>query len=159
MSQGGRLKLAPSVAGVSWVVQFGPRAFEGTGRGVLCSIEGGRRTPANCPMPWRGELSLDGTGQLLQCGLRTLPLTSPGARLFEQVVALDPEIGMLQAGQQRYTQAGVVNVPLDSRRSRGHRHASDVRLVSRRYLRAVVSPVGRVAGPSLISSCRVALWS
>ena len=56
------------------------------------------------------ELSLDGTGQLLDVGCGPGVLVLPLARLFDQVTALDPEPGMLQAGQRRCQQAGVANV-------------------------------------------------
>ena len=56
------------------------------------------------------ELSLDGAGQLLDvgCGPGVLELDLAG--LFDQTVALDPELGMLQEGRRRCTQAGVENV-------------------------------------------------
>jgi SAM-dependent methyltransferase len=56
------------------------------------------------------ELSLDGTGQLLDVGCGPGVLVLPLARLFDEVTALDPEPGMLQAGQRRCEQAGVANV-------------------------------------------------
>ena len=56
------------------------------------------------------ELSLDGTGQLLDVGCGPGVLELPLARLFDQATALDPEPGMLQAGQRRCQQAGVANV-------------------------------------------------
>jgi SAM-dependent methyltransferase len=56
------------------------------------------------------ELSLDGTGQLLDVGCGPGVLELPLARLFDRVTALDPEPGMLRAGQQRCRQAGVANV-------------------------------------------------
>jgi SAM-dependent methyltransferase len=56
------------------------------------------------------ELSLDGTGQLLDVGCGPGVLVLPLARLFGQVTALDPEPGMLRVGQRRCQQAGVANV-------------------------------------------------
>ena len=56
------------------------------------------------------ELSLDGTGQLLDVGCGPGVLELLLARLFDQVTALDPEPGMLQAGRQRCQRAGVANV-------------------------------------------------
>jgi SAM-dependent methyltransferase len=56
------------------------------------------------------ELSLDGTGRLLDVGCGPGVLELPLARLFRQVTALDPEPGMLAAGQRRCQQAGVANV-------------------------------------------------
>jgi SAM-dependent methyltransferase len=57
-----------------------------------------------------GELSLDGTGQLLDVGCGPGVLVLPLAWLFDRVMALDPEPGMLRAGQRRCEQAGVANV-------------------------------------------------
>jgi len=56
------------------------------------------------------ELSLDGTGQMLDVGCGPGVLVLPLARLFDQVTALYPEPGMLQVGQRRCRQAGVANV-------------------------------------------------
>jgi SAM-dependent methyltransferase len=56
------------------------------------------------------ELSLDGTGQMLDVGCGPGVLVLPLARLFDQVTALDPEPGMLQVGQRRCQQAGLANV-------------------------------------------------
>lgn len=56
------------------------------------------------------ELSLDGTGQLLDVGCGPGVLELPLARLFDQVTGLDPEPGMLQAGQRRCQRAGIGNV-------------------------------------------------
>jgi ubiquinone/menaquinone biosynthesis C-methylase UbiE len=56
------------------------------------------------------ELSLDGTGQLLDVGCGPGVLELPLARLFERVTALDPEPGMLEVGRQRCQQAGLANI-------------------------------------------------
>ncbi len=56
------------------------------------------------------ELSLDGTGQLLDVGCGPGVLELPLARLFDDVTALDPEPGMLRVGQRRCQRAGVANV-------------------------------------------------
>jgi SAM-dependent methyltransferase len=56
------------------------------------------------------ELSLDGTGQLLDVGCGPGVLVLPLARLFDQITGLDPEPGMLQAAERRCQQAGVTNV-------------------------------------------------
>jgi SAM-dependent methyltransferase len=56
------------------------------------------------------ELSLDGTGQLLDVGCGPGVLVLALARLFDQVTALDPDPGMLEAGRRRCQQAGIANV-------------------------------------------------
>jgi ubiquinone/menaquinone biosynthesis C-methylase UbiE len=56
------------------------------------------------------ELSLDGTGRRLDAGCGPGVLELALARLFDQVTALDPGPGMLQAGQRRCQQAGAGNV-------------------------------------------------
>src|SRR5579871_5194929 len=56
------------------------------------------------------ELSLDGTGRLLDVGCGPGVLELDLAPLFESVVALDPEAGMLQTGQRRCEEAGIGNV-------------------------------------------------
>jgi ubiquinone/menaquinone biosynthesis C-methylase UbiE len=88
-------------------VQFDPQAFEGTAEYYTI---GRPAYSSQLPDTFARELSLDGSGQLLDvgCGPGVLALTL--APLFEQVVALDPEIGMLRAGQQRCAQAGIDNV-------------------------------------------------
>src|ERR1700691_4614996 len=56
------------------------------------------------------ELSLDGTGQLLDVGCGPGVLELVLAELFRNVVALDPEVGMLAEGERRCRQAGIGNV-------------------------------------------------
>jgi len=86
---------------------FDPRAFEGTAEYYAIG-----RPPYSAQLAdtMARELSLDGTGQLLDVGCGPGVLELPLARLFDQVTALDPEPGMLQAGQRRCQQAGVANV-------------------------------------------------
>jgi ubiquinone/menaquinone biosynthesis C-methylase UbiE len=92
---------APSVSA------FDPQAFEGTAEYYAIG-----RPPYSAQLAdtMVRELSLDGTGQLLDVGCGPGVLELPLARLFDQVTALDPEPGMLQAGQRRCQQAGVANV-------------------------------------------------
>lgn len=56
------------------------------------------------------DLSLDGTGRLLDVGCGPGVLVLALAHLFDQVTALDPDSGMLDAGRRRCQQAGVANV-------------------------------------------------
>ena len=86
---------------------FDPRAFEGT-----AGYYAAGRPPYSAQLAdtMARELSLDGTGQLLDVGCGPGVLVLPLARLFGQVTALDPEPGMLQAGRRRCQQAGVANV-------------------------------------------------
>jgi SAM-dependent methyltransferase len=86
---------------------FDPQAFEGTAEYYAVG-----RPPYSAQLAdtMARELKLDGTGQLLDVGCGPGVLVLPLARLFDQVTALDPEPGMLQAGQRRCQQAGVANV-------------------------------------------------
>lgn len=86
---------------------FDPRAFEGTAEYYAA---GRPAYSAELADTMARELSLDGTGQLLDVGCGPGVLVVPLARLFGQVTALDPEPGMLDAGQRRCQQAGVANV-------------------------------------------------
>src|SRR5258708_39768398 len=86
---------------------FDPQAFEGT---AVYYAVGRPAYSAQLADTMARELSLDGTGQLLDVGCGPGVLELPLARLFDQVTALDPESGMLQAGQRRCQQAGGANV-------------------------------------------------
>ena len=55
-------------------------------------------------------LSLDGTGQLLDVGCGPGVLVLALATLFDRIVGLDPEEGMLREGARRCDQAGLANV-------------------------------------------------
>jgi ubiquinone/menaquinone biosynthesis C-methylase UbiE len=86
---------------------FDPQAFEGTAEYYAAG-----RAPYSAQLAetLARELSLDGTGQLLDVGCGPGVLELVLAQLFEDVTALDPEPGMLQAGRRRCEQAGVDNV-------------------------------------------------
>jgi len=86
---------------------FDPQAFEGTAEYYATG-----RPPYSAQLAdtMASELSLDGTGQMLDVGCGPGVLVLPLARLFDQVVALDPEPGMLEVGQRRCQQAGLANV-------------------------------------------------
>ena len=86
---------------------FDPRAFEGTAEYYAFG-----RPPYSPQLAdtMARELSLDGTGQLLDVGCGPGVLVLVLAQLFDRVTALDPEPGMLQAGRRRCQQAGVANV-------------------------------------------------
>lgn len=86
---------------------FDPQAFEGTAEYYAMG-----RPPYSARLAdtMARELSLDGTGQMLDVGCGPGVLVLPLAHLFDQVTALEPEPGMLQVGQRRSQQAGVTNV-------------------------------------------------
>jgi SAM-dependent methyltransferase len=56
------------------------------------------------------ELALDGTGQLLDVGCGPGVLVLELATLFDRIVGLDPEAGMLREAARRCGQAGLGNV-------------------------------------------------
>src|SRR5260370_24268632 len=82
---------------------FDTQAFEGTGEYYAVG-----RPPYSAQLAdtVARELSLDGTGQLLDVGCGPGVLALALAQLFDQVTSLDPEPGMLQAGRRRCHQAG-----------------------------------------------------
>jgi ubiquinone/menaquinone biosynthesis C-methylase UbiE len=86
---------------------FDPQAFAGTAEYYAVG-----RPPYSAQLAdtMVRELSLDGTGQMLDVGCGPGVLVLALARLFDEVTALDPEPGMLQVGQRRCQQAGVANV-------------------------------------------------
>jgi SAM-dependent methyltransferase len=86
---------------------FDPQAFEGTAEYYAAG-----RPPYSAQLAdtMARELSLDGTGPLLDVGCGPGVLELPLARLFDHVTALDPEPGMLQVGERRCQQAGIANV-------------------------------------------------
>ena len=86
---------------------FDPQAFEGTAEYYAIG-----RAPysAHVADTLARELSLDGTGQLLDVGCGPGVLELALAQLFDQVTALDPELDMLQMGRRRCQQAGLANV-------------------------------------------------
>jgi SAM-dependent methyltransferase len=86
---------------------FDPQAFAGTAEYYAA---GRPAYSAQLADTMARELSLDGTGQLLDVGCGPGVLVLSLARLFGHVTALDPEPGMLRAGQRRCQQAGVANV-------------------------------------------------
>jgi ubiquinone/menaquinone biosynthesis C-methylase UbiE len=88
-------------------VEFDPQAFEGTAE--YYSIG---RPPYSEQLAdtMAQELSLDGTGQLLDVGCGPGVLVLELAGLFCQTVALDPEAGMLREGQRRCQEAGIRDV-------------------------------------------------
>jgi len=91
----------------SHTVEFDPQAFHGTAE--FYSIG---RPPYSEQLAdtMTQELSLDGTGLLLDVGCGPGVLELELARLFHQTVALDPEPGMLREGRRRCQQAGIDNV-------------------------------------------------
>ena len=87
--------------------KFDPLAFEGTAEYYALG-----RPPYSAQLAetMARELSLDGTGQLLDVGCGPGVLVLALARLFRQVVALDPEPDMLEVGRRLCLQAGIANV-------------------------------------------------
>jgi SAM-dependent methyltransferase len=88
-------------------MEFDPQAFQGTAEYYSTG-----RPPysAQLSRTVSQELSLDGSGLLLDvgCGPGVLELLLAG--LFTQVVALDPESGMLREGERRCLLEGIENV-------------------------------------------------
>jgi SAM-dependent methyltransferase len=86
---------------------FDPQAFEGTAEYYAVG-----RPPYSAQLAdtVARELSLDGTGRLLDVGCGPGVLVLVLAQLFDQVTGLDPEPGMLQVGRWCCQQAGVDNV-------------------------------------------------
>ena len=87
--------------------KFDPLAFEGTAEYYALG-----RPPYSAQLAETvaRELSLDGAGQLLDVGCGPGVLVLALARLFDGVVALDPEPGMLHVGARRCGEAGIANV-------------------------------------------------
>jgi ubiquinone/menaquinone biosynthesis C-methylase UbiE len=88
-------------------MQFDPQAFRGTAEYYAI---GRPAYSTQLAATLTRELALDDTGQLLDvgCGPGVLELELSG--LFDLVVALDPEAGMLQTGRRRCEDAGIGNV-------------------------------------------------
>jgi len=88
-------------------VEFDPQAFQSTAEYYSMG-----RPPYSelLAHTMEQELSLDGTGQLLDVGCGPGVLEIEVAGLFRQTVALDPEAGMLREGQRRCQREGVENV-------------------------------------------------
>jgi SAM-dependent methyltransferase len=88
-------------------MEFDPQAFVGTAQYYAIG-----RPPYSGQLAdvLKQELSLDGSGQLLDVGCGPGVLELELASLFEQTVALDPEAGMLREGQRRCEQVGIDNV-------------------------------------------------
>jgi SAM-dependent methyltransferase len=88
-------------------MEFDPRAFEGTAEYYSVG-----RAPYSEQLAdtMSRELSLDGSGQLLDVGCGPGVLVLELAGLFSRTVALDPEAGMVREGQRRCQQAGLDGV-------------------------------------------------
>ncbi|MGP8008931.1 MAG: class I SAM-dependent methyltransferase [Acidimicrobiales bacterium] len=88
-------------------MEFDPQAFQGTAEYYSMG-----RPPysAHLADALTNELSLDGTGQLLDVGCGPGVLELALAQLFHHAIALDPETGMLLEGRRRCQQAKVENV-------------------------------------------------
>ncbi|MGA2211576.1 MAG: class I SAM-dependent methyltransferase [Acidimicrobiales bacterium] len=87
--------------------EFDPQAFRGTAEHYATGRPSYSRELATI---LARELALDGAGQLLDvgCGPGVLELELAG--LFDLVVALDPEAGMLETGRRRCADARIENV-------------------------------------------------
>lgn len=87
-------------------MQFDPQAFHGTAAYYSIGRPPYSEQLADTMVL---DLSLDGTGQLLDVGCGPGVLVLDLARLFERVVALDPEAGMVEEGRRRCREAGITN--------------------------------------------------
>jgi ubiquinone/menaquinone biosynthesis C-methylase UbiE len=88
-------------------MEFDPQAFQGTAE--YYSI-GRPPYSAQLARTVSQELSLDGSGLLLDVGCGPGVLELVLAVLFVGVVALDPESGMLREGERRCLREGIANV-------------------------------------------------
>jgi ubiquinone/menaquinone biosynthesis C-methylase UbiE len=88
-------------------MEFDPQAFRGTAEHYAIGRPSYSRELATT---LARELALDGAGRLLDvgCGPGVLELELAG--LFDFVVALDPEVGMLETGRRRCADALIENV-------------------------------------------------
>jgi ubiquinone/menaquinone biosynthesis C-methylase UbiE len=88
-------------------VEFDPQAFQGTAEYYSVG-----RAPYSAQLAetMRQELSLDSTGLLLDVGCGPGVLELELASLFLQVIALDPEDGMLREGGRRCLLSEIANV-------------------------------------------------
>lgn len=88
-------------------MEFDPQAFQGTAEYYSTG-----RPPYSAQLSRiiSQELSLDGSGQLLDVGCGPGVLELVLATMFSQVVALDPESGMLREGERRCLLEGIENV-------------------------------------------------
>jgi SAM-dependent methyltransferase len=88
-------------------MQFDPQAFQGTAEYYALG-----RPPysEHLASTLARELSLDGTGHLLDVGCGPGVLELALAALFTNVSALEPEVGMVREGERRTRQAGIDNV-------------------------------------------------
>jgi ubiquinone/menaquinone biosynthesis C-methylase UbiE len=88
-------------------VRFDPHAFEGTAEYY---VTGRPPYSAGLAETIARELSPGERGRLLDVGCGPGVLEVALAHLFESVVAVDPDPGMLRVGQERCRQAGIGNV-------------------------------------------------
>lgn len=88
-------------------MEFDPQAFQGTAQYYAAG-----RPPYSEQLAatMRRELSLDGTGQLLDVGCGPGVVVLELAGLFSDVVAVDPVADMLDEGRHRCEQAGISHV-------------------------------------------------
>lgn len=88
-------------------MRFDPLAFEGTAEHYATG-----RPPYSAELAdtLARELGLDGRGQLVDVGCGPGVLVLALARLFDRVVAVDPEPGMLEVGRRRCQEAGIGHV-------------------------------------------------
>jgi precorrin-6B methylase 2 len=88
-------------------MEFDPLAFEGTAEYYSRGRPPYSRDIAEV---MSRELNLDGNGQWLDVGCGPGVLELELASLFQRVIALDPEVGMLSEGERRCRHAGVDDV-------------------------------------------------
>ena len=148
-------------------MEFDPQAFQGTAQYYAAG-----RPPYSEQLAatMRRELSLDGTGQLLDVGCGPGVVVLELAGLFSDVVAVDPVADMLDEGRHRCEQAGISHVRWVRAIGRGSRRVGSGP-VPGHHVRPVVPPgspgggrrrllrpprAGRLDGPDLARARRAA---
>jgi 2-polyprenyl-3-methyl-5-hydroxy-6-metoxy-1,4-benzoquinol methylase len=88
-------------------VRYDPTIYQGAAAHYRC---GRPAYSSQLEAVLTAELDLDGSGRLLDGGCGPGILTVRLARLFEEVVGLDPDLAMLAEGQRIADQRGITNI-------------------------------------------------